>query len=416
MNSKEKMALALNHQAGPVPLDLGAMPTTGIHVSVLEGLRAHYGLEKRTPVVLCPYQMLGVVDDDLREALGIDTKPLWASGTMFGFRNENFKKWMSPWGQEVLVAEKFVTTENDEKIFVYAEGDTDYPPSAEMPKSSYFFDTIIRQEPFDEDNLDANENAEEFTDITDAELGRLARLAAELKGSPYCVTGNLGGTAIGDISLVPAPMLKKPRGIRDIEEWYMSTVTRQDYLHEVFTKQVDVALRNLEKIHARIGDAIQVAYICGNDFGTQNSPFCSAETFRELYAPHYKRINGWIHEHTSWKTFKHSCGSIMPLIPEMIDAGFDIINPVQWTAKNMAVEKLKADFGKDIVFWGGGIDTQKTLPYRTPAEVRAEVFKVCEALAKDGGFVFNTIHNIQAKTPIENLVAMFAAVREFNGA
>lgn len=409
------MALALNHQSGPVPLDLGAMPTTGIHVSVLEGLRRHYGLEPRTPVVLCPYQMLGVVDDDLRDVLGIDTKPLWSPMTMFGFRNENFRRWKAPWGQEVLVAEKFVTKETEDKVFIYAEGDTSFPPSAAMPKSSYFFDTIIRQEPFDEDKLDPTENLDEFGDIDDRDLQHLTGLAQDLRGSPYCVTGNLGGTAIGDISLVTAPMLKRPRGIRDIEEWYMSTITRQDYLHEVFEKQVDVALRNLARIHARIGNTIQVAYICGNDFGTQNSPFCSAETFRELYAPHYKRINGWIHANTHWKTFKHSCGSIMPLIPELIDAGFDILNPVQWTANNMTVATLKAEFGKDIVFWGGGIDTQKTLPYGTPAEVRGEVLQICEALAKDGGFVFNTIHNVQAKTPIANLVAMFAALKEFNG-
>ncbi|MFT3850209.1 MAG: uroporphyrinogen decarboxylase family protein [Propionivibrio sp.] len=415
MDSKNKIKLALNHQSGPVPLDIGLMPTTGIHVSVMQELRRHYKLEERLPVIIEPYQMLGMVEDDLREAVGIDTKPLWNPWTMFGFKNENFKKWTAPWGQDMLVAQDFVTSETADKVFIYAGGDPNYPPAGEMPRSSFFFDTVIRQAPFDEDDLNPADNLEEFGEVSEEDLLYFSAMSEELKDSKYFVAGNLGSTAIGDIAMVTAPMLKEPKGIRDIQEWYISTVMRQDYLHEVFEKQVDIALRNLERIHQRLGNTIQAAYICGNDFGTQNSPFCSVETFRELYKPHYKRINDWIHQHTEWKTFKHSCGSILPLIPEMIDAGFDIINPVQWTAANMGIETLKSEFGKDVVFWGGGIDTQKTLPYGTPEEVRKEVLKVCEVFSRDGGFVFNPIHNIVAKTPTANLVAMLDALKEFNG-
>jgi len=415
MDSKEKVKRALNHQSGPVPLDVGLMPTTGIHVSVMNDLRKHLKLEERLPVIIEPYQMLGQVEDDLRDALGIDTKPLWNPWTMFGFKNENFKIWTTPWGQDVLVGENFVTTETAEKVYVYAGGDNNHPPAGVMPKSSFFFDTVIRQPELDDDNLNPADNLEEFGPVSEEDLAYFSAMHEELKDSKYFVGGNLGSTAIGDIALVTAPMLKEPKGIRDIQEWYISTITRQDYLHEVFEKQVDMALANLEKIYQRLGNSIQAAYICGNDFGTQNSPFCSVDTFRELYAPHYKRINNWIHQHTEWKTFKHSCGSILPLIPEFIDVGFDIINPVQWTAANMSMETLKGEFGKDIVFWGGGIDTQKTLPYGTPAEVRSEVLKVCDVFSRDGGFVFNTIHNIQAKTPVANLVAMFDAIKEFNG-
>ena len=140
--------------------------------------------------------------------------------------------------------------------------------------------------------------------------------------------------------------------------------------------------------------------MCGTDFGTQNGPFCSNEVFRELYMPYYKKINEWIHSHTNWKTFKHSCGSIMPIIPDIIESGFDILNPVQWTAENMDPVQLKKEYGKDLVFWGGGVNTQKTFPF--------------DIFSKDGGFVFNTIHNIQALTPVENLVALIEAVKEFN--
>ena len=141
---------------------------------------------------------------------------------------------------------------------------------------------------------------------------------------------------------------------------------------------------------------------------------CSADTFRKLYRPYYRQVNDWIHANTNWKTLKHSCGAIEPLMGEIIDAGFDIINPVQWTASGMDAKKLKANYGKDIVFWGGGVDTQKTLPFGTPEQVRAQTLQMCEIFSPGGGFVFNAVHNIQALTPPGNVVAMFEAVKEFN--
>ena len=127
-------------------------------------------------------------------------------------------------------------------------------------------------------------------------------------------------------------------------------------------------------------------------------------------------MNDWIHAHTTWKTFKHSCGAVLKLIPSMIESGFDILNPVQCSAAGMDPKTLKDTFGDRVVFWGGGVDTQKTLPFGTAAEVRQQVLRRCEIFAANGGFVFNSIHNAQAGTPQENIIAMFDAVREFNGA
>ncbi|NOR74526.1 MAG: methyltransferase, partial [Draconibacterium sp.] len=158
-----------------------------------------------------------------------------------------------------------------------------------------------------------------------------------------------------------------------------------------------------------------VVFVCGADFGTQDSTFCSEKTFRRLYVPYYKKINGWIHKNTNWKTFKHSCGAVESFMSRFIDAGFDIINPVQINATGMDPVHLKKTYGKDLVFWGGGIDTQQTLPYATPEKVRDEVLRLCDIFAKDGGFVFNTVHNIQANVPVENIVAVVNAIQEFNG-
>ena len=225
----------------------------------------------------------------------------------------------------------------------------------------------------------------------------------------------IGGTALGDVALVPAPFLKHPRGIRDIQEWYISTALRPDLVKEIFSREVDIALENLAQINSRVGSLIDVVFICGTDFGTQQSPFCSEATFRDLYLPYYKRMNDWIHANTQWKTFKHSCGAIRPLMTAIADAGFDIINPVQCSAAGMEPKALKDEFGGRLTFWGGGIDTQRTLPFGTPYEVREEVLRRCEIFSKNGGFVFNAVHNIQAKTPIANVVAMIDAVHAFNG-
>jgi uroporphyrinogen-III decarboxylase len=145
----------------------------------------------------------------------------------------------------------------------------------------------------------------------------------------------------------------------------------------------------------------------------QTGPFISPKAYRDLYQPFHKIINGWIHANTTWKTFIHTCGSIVGLIPDMIDSGFDVFNPVQLSATGMDAAALKGRFGDRITFWGGGIDTQRTLPFGTADEIRAEVAERMQLLGANGGFVFNSVHNIQAGTPAENLVALYDAVREY---
>jgi len=134
-----------------------------------------------------------------------------------------------------------------------------------------------------------------------------------------------------------------------------------------------------------------------------------------LYAPYYRRINDWIHAHTTWKTFKHSCGAVEPFLSHFIECGFDAINPVQCSARGMEASGLKQKYGKQLLFWGGGVDTQQVLPFGSPDDVRRQVLERCEIFGRDGGFVFSPIHNVQKGTPIENIVAMIDAVREFNG-
>lgn len=416
MTSRERLAAALDHrQPDRIPVDFNGTAVTGMHVKCVIGLRRHYGLEERLVKVHEPYQMLGWIDDDLQTALGIDVEGVYGPDTMFGYRNENWQPWRMDDGTEVLMSGNFKTTKDSNgDTLVFPKGDRSAPPSGRLPKNGFFFDTIIRQEPIAEDRLDPADNLEEFGPIMEETLDHFERESRRAGATGRGIVASFGGTALGDIALVPAPGLPHPRGIRDVEEWYVSTLTRRPYVHKVFEGQTETALANLGKIFARVGNQVQAVFTCGTDFGTQQSTFCSIAAFRELYMPYYKRVNDWIHAHTAWKTFKHSCGAVASLIPSFIDSGFDILNPVQLSAAGMDPRKLKTEFGRDIVFWGGGVDTQKALAFGTPEEVRAQVLERCEVLGRDGGFVFNAVHNIQANVPIANIVAMFEALAEFN--
>lgn len=409
------MSLALRHVSGKVPIDFGSTPVTGMHVSCVAALRDYYGLPSRPVKIVDPYQMLGEIDDELKDAMGVDTYGIAPWINIFGVENSDWKLWTTPWGQSVLIPGKLEIRADGDDLLTFPQGDISALPSARMPRGGFFFDSIIRQEPFDEDVLQAEDNLEEFVPVSQEALAYYESMLPSIEASERCAVTDFGGTGLGDIALVPGPGLKQPKGIRDIAEWYMSTVLRQDLLHEIFAKQTQIALDNLRRIHDVVGESISVVMICGTDFGTQNSSFCSTETFDALYLPYYQKITGWIHKNTGWKTFKHSCGSVAAFIPHFIEAGFDIINPVQLSAVNMDAKKLKREYGKDLVFWGGGVDTQHTLPFGSPRDVRKEVLERCEIFSNGGGFVFNAIHNVQAKTPIENIVAMIDAVHEFNG-
>ncbi len=416
-SSRQRVSLALAHrEPDRVPLDLGGSPVTGMHVSSVYLLRQALQLDPPgTPVkVIEPYQMLGEIAPDLIDALQVDVVPLPAPVTFFGFRHEGWKPWTLFDGTPVLVPRAFNTDpEPNGDILMYPEGDRSAPASGRMPHGGYYFDSIIRQGPIDDARLNPEDNLEEFVPLSADDLAYYRHEAERLyTTTDKAIFANPGGTAFGDISLVPAPWLKHPRGIRDVQEWYISTVTRRDYVYRVFERQCEIALANLQRFHEAVGDRISIFYSSGTDFGMQTGPFISAQTYRQLYQPFHREINGWIHRHTPWKTFIHSCGSIAALLDDMIEAGFDIVNPVQCSARGMEPRQLKDRFGDRVTFWGGGVDTQRTLPFGIADEVRREVEERIRIFAPGGGFVFNTVHNVQACVPVANLLALYETVRQ----
>ena len=418
LTSRERIKAAIEHrEADRVPLDLGGTNVTGMHIDTVYKLRQALGLDPPgTPVKLIdPFQMLGEIKPDLQDALGIDTVVILSAGTLFGFKLEGWKEWTTFSGTPVLVPAGFNTLpEPNGDLLLYPGGDSSASPSGRMPKGGFYFDTIVRQPPIDDRELNVEDNLEEFTLMSASELEHFGEQAKELyTETDKAIILNLGGMSLGNIARVPGPALKNPKGIRDVEEWYISLTTRRDYIYKVFERQTETNLANLLKIHEAVGERATLAYLSGSDFGAQDGPFISPRMYRDLFLPFHKLINDWVHRHTSWKTFIHSCGSVMALVEDFIAAGFDILNPVQCSAADMDPFELKRRFGNRITFWGGGVDTQHTLPFGTTEEVRREVRERIRAFGPGGGFVFNAVHNIQALVPVENVLAMYETAREY---
>lgn len=415
MTSRQRLSAAINRQqVDKLCVDFGAGGQTGMGVCAVHRLRRAVLSQNDYKVkVIEPSQMLGEIDEPLRKVLQLDVVGVRPPRTMFGFVNEGYKPFTMPAdGTEVLVPERFNYTRDDNgDLYMYPAGDTSVEACAKMPATGYFWDALRRQDPIDDDKLDPIDNCEEFGYLSDDDVAYFENQVNDYyENTDAGIYLTFPALAFGDIALVPAPWLKHPKGIRDVEEWYISTVTRRDYVYKVFKTQCEIGLANIEKLAPVLGDKVQVVFVSGTDFGTQRGPFISPQAYRDLYKPFQKVINDKIHELTNWKIFIHSCGSIYKLIPDMIEAGFDILNPVQCSAAEMDPVRLKKEFGDALVFWGGGVDTQQTLPFGTPQDVYDQVRRRIDIFSENSGFVFNSIHNIQSNVPTENILAMFRAI------
>ncbi|MFQ5834472.1 MAG: uroporphyrinogen decarboxylase family protein [bacterium] len=417
MTSRERIRKAINHEEPDcIPVDLGSTPVTGIAASTYAKLRQALGLTRSPVKVAEPFQMLAEVELEVIEKLGVDTIGLQLPTTLFGFKNENWKPWRLFDGTQVLVPGLFITREDkDGNLLLYPGGDSSAPPSAKMPKGGYYFDGIVRQEAIDESRLDPQEWVkDQYSVYTDEELRYLEETAEDLyRNTDLSLVGSFWQGGFGDIALVPGLDVKHPKGIRDPQEWIIAHALHPEYIKGIFHLQCEIAVQNLKLYHEAVGDKIDVIAVSGTDFGTQNASSISPDMYRDLYKPFHKIVNEWIHENTPWKIFYHTCGSIVSLLDDLVETGVDILNPVQCSAAGMNPTLLKEKYGERLVFWGAGVDTQKTLPFGTPEEVRREVTERCRIFGRKGGFVFNAIHNIQPKTPTKNIIAMFEAVKNF---
>jgi len=290
----------------------------------------------------------------------------------------------------------------DEKgdYLLHEEGDVNQPVSARMPKDGYYFDmpamidfhTDFQPPPLDEIR---KENP-----LTTPELEFLQEKAERLR--KHTDKALLLG-CWGKIGL---------KGVGSIPDFLCLLATDQAYVRDLHAIRTETAIANLEKLKTYLGDTIDIIGIDGCDYGGQRCELFSPDWFETLFAPYYKEQHDWVHSNTGWKTWKHTCGSVAKILPMLVDSGLDIINPVQCSAGGMDPKWLKDTFGARITFWGGSVDTQKTLPFGTPEDVVDEVTERIRIFAPGGGYVFNPVHNIQHGTPPENQVAAFETVVE----
>ena len=420
LTSRERLQLTLDHKdPGKVVVDLGSNSVTGINANALDRVRRKLGLEERKIKINEPLQLLGEVEEDVRQALHVDVVGVSTGKTLFGFYNEGWKPWTMQSGLDVLVPEMFNTTVDETgRTYLYPQGDTSVPPSGMMPKNGFFFDNIVRGniEYDDDDEPSGREDyANDFAVYTDEDLRRLQDTVDYwYNNSEYGIFCDGALAGFGDFATVPGPSVKHPKGIRDLAQYMMAHYTFPDYIHEIYQMQLEVGLKNAELVYQAVGNKIQAIYISGTDFGIQNGPYMAPDAYREFYKPYHKQVNDWIHTHTKWKTFYHCCGSIIAFLQDFYEAGIDILNPVQCSAAGMDPKMLKEQWGDKFTFWGGGINTQKTLPFGTPEEVYNEAMERLEIFSKGGGYVFNPIHNIQTQVSAENILAFYKAVEDFN--
>ncbi|TKG93916.1 methyltransferase [Puteibacter caeruleilacunae] len=413
MNSREKILAAIAHKPGvEVPVDMSATPSSGISAIAYWNLIQHIGRKDLPVQIYDVVQQLAQPDMDIINHFGIDVLDIgrcfnessddWAPIQMSNNQQGLYPKWFKPTQQE----------DGSYKCFEEGTGRL----LAMMPNGATFFDqTYFPYENGFPDNYD---------DL-DAEMNRV--LWARYAHSPWDhAQDDDFWTALREKALHLRQTTDKALMIVcgcNLFEWGTFLRRMDNFLMDLMLdpynveKMLDELLKRhlatLEKVCAAVGDVVDIIRF-GDDLGTTQGPFMDPEIYRTLFKPRHKILNDYVKANSKMHTFIHSCGSISMLMPDLIEAGIEIFNPVQTNAYQMEPEFLKKEFGDACTFWGGGVETVGTLNTGSPQQVQEQVLERLEIMSKGGGFVFNTVHNILPDVPPENIVAMFDAVKQFN--
>ena len=396
MTGRERVVATLRFDLPDrVPIDLGGMRSTGIHAFALQDLRRHMGLDPHNVKVYDTGQVLGWPERDIRDRFHVDVVALEPPN-----RNTDaagWRRWTPQPGRPAFIPSDFRPEPEADGGWVIRDGEGN--AACRMPKDGFYFDRV----PEDTAVADAP-SLEEYAPLdtySDEYLDALARRAEQLWEETDCaILGSFFGGNLFSLN------------VGGMANWMEMIVTEPDRARAYVGKACDAMIRRAALAEQAVGGKV-FALVIGDDMGTQRAELYSPGTFRTVNAPAYKRFCAWVHAHTSFKVFLHSCGSIYHYMETLIDCGIDILNPVQTSAANMAPERLAREFGGRIVFWGGGCDTQRVLPFGSPAEVGEHVRRRVEIFKPARGFVFNQVHNIQAGVPPENITAMLEAAYEF---
>lgn len=399
MNSRQRILNAINHQpVDRVPVDLGGTRQSCIAVQAYAKLKRYLNMALSRPIrVFDLYQMLAEVDIEIADRFGSDCIALNRPAVAFGIRNDRWKPFTLFDGTAVEVPYDFQPQSNERGDWMIMKGGEEI---ARMPKDGFYFDRFEKYP----GALHPDLSTWEPPRLPTADLDHYARQSEYL----FHNTDKAIIAAMG-----PPYELFNGIGQGGFSDWMITLASEPSYVKELYDKIVDRWIENLRRFREAVGDRIQILQIC-DDFGTQQGPFLSVNMFRELLLPAYRRGLDWIHSHTSWKVLLHSDGAILPLLPSIIEMGVDMLNPVQTTATGMEPAILQRKFGDKLVFWGGSCDCQGTLTDGKPIEIRNEVQRNLHTFQPEqGGFVFASVHNIQANVSPENIEALFDAARDY---
>jgi hypothetical protein len=392
-----------------VPIDLGGMKASGIAATAYARLKKLLGLGGPTRV-LDPRFMIAAVEEEVLRAVHGDVLPVDLSGIAAAVRpNRDWVPRAAFDGTPLLFPPGTAIREEADGSWVLQDGqgaDTSF----RMPKGGYYFDDTA----FNRGGRIDPSKFQPPNDIPDESLRLLSDYTARLhQDTGYALLGWGFGVCFLGLSLITDRSSNVTQGQPD--EWLMMLLTEKETCHELMGRSVEASIACLKLVSQAVGDRCFAWGIASDDSGTQRGEFISPDLWAEMIQPHYAKLCGWIHRHTRMKTFFHCCGSIAGLLPHLIEAGVDILNPVQTSAAGMDPAALKSRFGGRIVFWGGGCDTQAVLPRSSPAAVRDHVRQRLEIFKPGGGYVFTQVHNVQANVPPENVAAMLEAAYEFGG-
>lgn len=400
MTSRERIRLAINHkEADRIPIDIAGTNVTGIHVAEYIDLVRYLGIDAEPPKVYDPFQFLARPDDLVRRVLHSDVIELENYiEKRWNCRNENWKFWDSGNGKRILVPGSFNPVKHGEYWDIL---DKTGKAIGRMPYGGLYFERVCDTHmtaDFTENLMSPEDYYKSIPLYTDEELRILEKRAKLLyENTDYSIHGN-----INNLKLFTAGLLAG----QTISNWLCLLLIEEDYCNSILEATVERGIENIKLYLEAVGKYIDTMLLSTSDYGSQNSEMFSPEIFKNLYMPKIKKVNDFVHANSNVKTMYHSCGSIGNIIGYMVEAGVDILNPIQISCQNMNPKTLKEKYGDKLVFWGGGVDTQTVMQHGTPDEVREQVRERIEIFAKGGGFVFTPVHNLQYGVPVENIMAM----------
>ncbi|MFW9771801.1 MAG: uroporphyrinogen decarboxylase family protein [Candidatus Thorarchaeota archaeon] len=411
MDSRQRILETINHkEPDRVPVDLGSTPCTGISAIAYHNLKQYLGIFKGHTRVYDLGQQLAQPEDFILERFKVDALDI---GRTFNTKVEDWydihvngidmqwPKWFQPRhnsddSYDVLHRDGTVLSRMTKDALVFDQ--TYYPCLDHYPENYEDFQKIIRKSAW------AAMPVPPFSNIGEKKFWkRLRQNTITLKEhSKKAIVLNYGSTSFE----FGNSFLRMDKQLIDIRRNPSKVERLLDYIQEF-------SLNSLKVICGYVGDVIDIIRI-GDDLGENNGPFFSPQIYRKMFKPKHSEICDFIKTHSSMKIMFHTCGSITQILPDLIETGIDILNPVQINARDMDPKFLKDNFGDDITFWGGGADTRNVINRKTTEEVKAHILELLEIFGPGGGYVWNTVHNILPDVPPQNIVAMFEAIDQFN--